>query len=825
MERLLQDLRFAWRLLWKRPAFTLIAVASLALGIGANTAIFSLVDALLLRPLPVADPPHLVSIFTVDEKNPGFNPSSHLNWKDLRAQNTSFSSVVGYDWEPVNVLLGGEPTLVDSLIVSGDYFSGLGVRAAHGRTFSPEDDQEGAGRAVVVISDRFWRQRLGGDPKAVGQTLTINNHPFTVIGVAPPGFFGTDVGVHYDLWEPMAVNKTIRPDPATNWYGIRRGLMISALGRLKPGVSFGQAQSEMAALSGRLQHDFPKENKGRSFKLLPLAQAAINPDARKGVVTASSLLLVIVGLVLLIACANVANLLLARASARQKEIAVRLSIGSPRGRLIRQLLTESLLLALLGGACGLLLAAWANRLLAAVLPSVHLPFATAAIDLRLDPRVLLFTLALSLVTGLLFGLVPALQSSRPELVTALKSQVAPGAGSGHPGLAGGRLTGRNLLVAAQVALSLVALVAAGLFLRSLGAAQRADPGFAADRLLRVHFNLVAQGYSVEKSQAFLRTLVERVSAIPGVATATLASSGPLQPAMVTRSIYVEGQSDPDSGTMMQLNSIAPRYFEAIGVPILRGRPLTAEDREGAPYVGVINQFLADKFFPGQDPVGRHFKLFGSRVEFTIVGVAKNTRYNTVDEDLQPYIYISLGQIFNGNLTLLVRSSSDPATLLPVVERELHNLDKQLPIAEAATLKQVLHEGLWAPRMSAALLGIFAILALLLAAVGIYGVMSFSVAQRAREIGIRMALGAEPRGVLGLVLTQGMTIVAIGLGVGLFAAFAISRLAAKMLYGVSPTDPLTFAGTVLLLAFVALVATLIPARRATAVDPVLVLKGE
>ncbi|HTQ81149.1 MAG TPA: ADOP family duplicated permease, partial [Thermoanaerobaculia bacterium] len=722
-----------------------------------------------------------------------------------------------YDWAPVSLSIGGgEPVVVFGQMASGNYFSLLGVHAALGRTFSPEEDREGAGRPVVVLSDHLFRERLDGDRRVLGRTILLNSHPFTVIGVAPPEFTGLDVGARPELWVPMAVNAQIRTDPNVNWYGKRRGLSISAVGRLKPGVSFAQAQAEAAALSQRFERDYPVDNKGRGFTLLPLAQAAVGPNERQGIVAASGLLLTVVGLVLLIACANVANLLLARAAARRKEIAIRLSVGAGRGRLLRQLLTESLLLALLGGAAGLLLASFADRLVLRLLPSLPLTV-SPALNLGIDGRLLLFTLGLSLATGVLFGLAPALETSRPGLVVALKSQAAP-AGSG-----GRRLAGRNLLVAGQVALSLVALIAAGLFLRSLSEAQHIDPGFAADRLLRVRCNLGLQGYDGTRAEAFERDSIERLSAIPGVAAATLAQAGPFQGALA-RSVFVDGRETSSDGTLIQANGVGPRYFETLGVPLLAGRELTEADRAGAP-VAVINQFMAEKFFPGENPVGQRFRFFGETRPIEIVGVARNAKYFSLSEPPQPYIYLPLPHRYVGGLTLLVRAASDPAAILPTAERQVRDLDKQLPLTGVATLRQVISDDLWAPRLGAGLLGLFGALALLLAAVGLYGVMSFSVAQREREIGVRMALGARPGEVVGLVLFQGMGIVALGLAAGLIIAFAASHLAATLLYGVSPTDPLAFSLTSVLLALVGLASTFLPARRATAVDPMLVLRQE
>jgi len=582
-------------------------------------------------------------------------------------------------------------------------------------------------------------------------------------------------------------------------------------------VGLAAAQAEAAALSRRLQQEYPDDDHGRSFRLVPLSQAAIPFGLRDGAVAISGLLATIVGLILLVACANVANLLLARAAARRKEIAVRLSIGAGRARLVRQLLTESVLLALMGGACGLLLAAWAMRALLALLATVPLGVATN-LDLRLDARTLLVTLGLSLVTGVLFGLVPALQASRPELVGALKSQAPPPAGAGRG------LTGRNLLVAAQVALSLVALVAAGLFLRSLGAAQRTDPGFETRRLLTLNLDLDLAGYDPARGQIFVRQMVERVSAVPGVLQATVAQAGPLQ-GTTLRSVFLEGQDATKSGTLIQVNGVGPRYFETVGVPLVRGRGFTEDDRQGAPPVVVVNQTMAAKLWPGQNPLGKRFRFFGDKFQVSVVGVAKDVKYNTLGEDPQPYIYFPLPQRWGGTLALLARTAGDPGAVLPTVERAVRGMDKDLPVTNVATVSQALANGLWAPRAVASLLAVFGLLALALAAVGIYGVTSFAVARRAREIGIRMALGARRGTVLGMVLGQGMAVVAAGLAAGILAAAAVTRLAAGLLFGISPTDPLAFGATSILLAAVALAANLLPARRATAVDPVTALRQE
>ncbi len=822
METLLQDVRYGFRMLLQKPLFTAIAVLSLALGIGANSTIFGLIDALLLRTVPVADPDTLVAVYTTDEKNPGYNGSSHLNWRDLREQNRSFSAVAGYDWAQMSVGAAGkegEAGFAFGQMVSGDYFPTLGVRAALGRTLGPGDDVEGAGQPVAVLSDSFWRRRFGADPKAVGSTLSLNGQPFTVVGVASGEFRGTDMGIQPDLWLPMAVNPLIRPDPELNWYGERRGLFVSTLARLKPGVTVEQAAADLAGISAHLQREYPVDNKGRSLRLVPIREAFVNPNARGGLIAASGLLATVVGLVLLIACANVANLLLARASARRREIAVRLSIGAGRGRLIRQLLTESVLLALLGGLGGLLLGA-------VVEPHAHRPAAGPAAaghhlagaggrrpGARLHPRpVAAHRPAVRPRAG---------AASRPGRSWSPPSRGGSPTAGGHGGWRR-RLAGRNLLVMGQVALSLVALVAAGLFLRSLGEAQKSDPGFEARRLLMLSFNLDLQGYDRARGEGYVRELLAQVDAIPGVEAAAVAQAGPLQ-GTLSRTVFRDGQAADSDGTLVQVNAVAPAYFETMGVPVVRGRALTGQDREGGQPVVVINQTMAERFWPGEEPIGQRFHFFGEDFSVEVVGVARNAKYNGLGEDPQPYIYAALAQRWSGTLTLVARTAGEPEAVLSTVQRTVRELDKQLPLVGVQTIAQRLHGGLWAPRAGAALLGVFGLLALVLAAIGIYGVMSFAVAQRAREIGIRMALGARRNDVLALVLRQGMAVVGLGLAAGLLAAFALTRFAASLLFGVSPTDPVAFGATSLLLAGVALAANLVPARRATAVDPVTVLK--
>jgi predicted permease len=812
METLIRDARLAVRVLLKRPLVTGLAALSLALGIGANTAIFSIVNALFFEVLPVADPERLVAVYATDKKNPGLSAMSHLNWRDLRDQSEVFSHMTAYDWVPLSVSTGGEARLCFGQLVSGQYFETLGVKAALGRVLAPEDDVTEGAHPVAVLSHAYWTRQLGGAREVVGRTLTINATPFTVIGVTPPAFTGVTIGVQPDLWAPMAMNRQVRRD--INWYGERRGLFLFALARLKPGVTFSGAQAAVATLGERLERDFPAENQGRSFKLVPFAESTLFPGLRDAAAAATAMLMVVVGLVLLIACANVANLLLARATARRKEIAVRLALGAGRFTLIRQLLTESTLLALFGAALGLLVARWARSAIIGFLPSLPFPV-TLSLSLDLDARVLGFTLLVALATGLVSGLAPAWQMARPHLVEALKER-------GSAEVRGGRVSGRNLIVGAQVALAFVALAGAGLFVRSLAAAQRADPGFDTQHLGLASFDLTLQGYDEERGRLFADQVLERIAAVPGVASATLAQSGPLSFGL-SRSVFPEGQ-EGERGVLVPVNAVGRDYFETLGIPVVRGRAFETSDREGAPPVAVVNETMAEKFWPGQDPLGQRFRFFGEPALLEVVGVARNAKYGSLGEDPQPYVYLPLDQWFTGALTLIARAHESPAAILLSVQRELSALHRDMPLVGVATVGQLLYNSLWASRLGASLLGAFGALALVLASVGIYGVMSYAVTQRAQEIGIRMALGADRRTVLLLVLRQGMLVVGLGLGVGLLAAFALARLVAALLF-VSPADPLVFAGMALVLAVVGGLANLFPALRATTVDPLVALRYE
>jgi predicted permease len=818
VDTLIRDLRFALRMLARKPLIAVIAVASLALGIGANTTIFSIVNALFLESLPVPEQERLVSLHTSDRRNPGLNPLSHLNWKDLREQNDVFEELAGYDWTGVSVSFdGGEPAVVFGQLAAGNYFDALGLRAELGRTFRPEEDGAPGAHPVAVLSHRFWKEKLGGSDDVLGRKILVNGIPFDVIGVTPASFTGLDVGVEPDLYLPMAMNAQVKPNAEVNWYDTRRGLFLFGFGRLAPGVSLSQARAAVDTIAQRLATAYPDDNEGRGFAVRPLTRFTTAPGLRDAAMGATGFLMVIVGLVLLIACANVANLLLARATGRRKEIAVRLSLGAGRRRILRQLLTESSLLALLGAAAGLLVASWARSALMSYLPSLPFPI-TVALDLRLDPRVLAFTLVLAVLTGVLAGLAPAIRASRPDLVDALKER-------GSAEVRGNRLvSARNLLVGAQVALSLVALLGAGLFIRSLGAARQMDPGHPVDHLVQMGFDVGLAGHGPERGEQFFREVLERTRALPGVERATLAQAGPLQAGFL-RSVFPEGREGDTTGTFVGVNVVVPGYFETLGIPVLRGRALDERDVAGAPKAVVINEVMAERFWPGEDALGKLFRFHGDDEPVAqVVGIARTVSYNAIGEDPAPFAYEALAQRYVTNMTLIARSAGDPEAAVLPIQRVLQEMDPELAIVGAATVSSNIEASLWASQLGATLLAVFGFLALVLAGIGMYGVMAYAVGQRAQEIGIRMALGADRRAVMGMVLGQGMLVVGLGLALGLVLAWALSGMIQSMLF-IGARDLLVWGVTTGLLALVGLFANWWPALRATHVDPVIALRSE
>ncbi len=821
METLLQDIRYGLRVLRKSPGFAFVAVLSLGLGIGANTTIFTLINAVLLRSEPVRDIERLVAVYTTDVKNQGdnfaFMPVSHPNFEDYRDQNDVFEEMGATSGVPVSLSGSGEPEQLFALMVTGNYFSLLGVPMQLGRGFQPDEDRTPGTHPVVVLSEGLWKRRFASDPNIIGKSITLNSGIFSVVGVTPRGFRGLNALGGPDLYVPTMMHEQLLTGFMAENYNERRALLFQPFGRLKPGVSLAQAGSALKAIGARLEKDYPVPNKGRNVGVMPMAQTTINPNLRGGLVLAGGLLMTVVAIVLLIACANVANLLLARAAARRKEIAVRVSLGAGRMRLVRQLLTESVVLAVLGGAFGVLVAYWARDLLLAFRPPQLL---VGAIDLSLDFRVLLFTLGASLLTGLLFGLLPAIEASRPDLVLSLKDR------SGMPGHHRGRLRLKGALVVGQVALSLVSLIGAGLFLRSLRNAHQINPGFEAGNLLTVSFDLGAQRFDQPRGEDFHRRIQERVKSIPGVRSVALSSNLPMGGGF-GRTVFPEGQ-EPGSGAVghfVNVNTIGVGYLRTLGTHLKRGRDFTEADRQGAPMAIVINDAMAKTFWPDQDALGQRFKFFGDESFREVIGIAENTKVFTLGEEPQPVAYIPLLQQYEPAMTLNVRTSMDAAALLPTLRREVQALEPTMPLTNVQTADDLLGQVLWAPKMGAGLLAILGLLALVLAAVGIYGVMSYSVNQRTGEFGLRMALGAQPADILSLVFRQGMVLCGTGLLIGLFVSLLASRFLAALLFDTSPSDPFTFASILLLLAGVSMIAGYVPARRATRADPMTALRYE
>ena len=827
VEGVLKDLRYGLRVLLQSPGFSLVAILSLGLGIGVNTTIFSLVNEVLLRPLPVTHPNELVEIYTSGPKEFRYGTSSYPDYLDLRDQSKVFTGLLAYCMMPGNLSFEGKSELIMGEIVSGNYFDVLGVRAAVGRTFLPDEDRTPATHPVAVLGHGFWQRRFGADPTILGQQLKINGVSYTVIGIAPKRFSGTIPGLAPQLWVPMMMRSEV------NIAGIqlaeanltgdtplqqRGNRWLFLKGRLKPGVSLAQARANLETIMARLQSEYPDSNQDKKPLLLAASQVRFHPMLDRILTPTAAVLMAVVGLVLLIACANVASMLLARASARRREIAVRLTLGATRGRLIRQFLSESILLSVLGGVGGLLLAYWATRLLLTFRP----PTTSITLQLGIDFRVLLFTLSVSLLTGLLFGLAPALQLSRTNLVPALKNETLGSAGRQR------RFSLRDLLVAGQLAVSLVLLIGAALLVRSLRAAQETDVGFDPKGLAVMEINLKMHGYSAERGKVFYRELLEKVRALPQVESAALTNRVPLDTGANVEGVYIDGRTDPAdrAGQPVYATYVGTDYFKTFGIALLRGRDFSAVDQEDSPRVAIVNQAMARLLWPDSNPMGQRFHLESlDGPSYEIVGVARDYKVHTVGEAPRPYLHLARSQLYSSGTNLVARTRGDAAQLVATLRREMLALDPDLVFLESRTMLDKLAISLFPVRTGATLLAISAILALLLAAVGLYGVIAYSVSRRTREIGIRMALGARSWAVVRLVLRQGLVLALIGIGVGLVLASAASRVLSGLLYGVGAIDPLAFASAALLLLAVALLANYIPARRAARVDPMIALREE
>jgi predicted permease len=795
LEDVWQDLRYGARMLRKQPGFTVIAVLTLALGIGANTAIFSIVNAVLLRPFSYQAPERLVILLERVTVTGGFSPS-YPNFVDWRAQNTVFEAISAVQQnESFNFTGAGEPERLQGRRVSAEFFSTLGVQPLVGRDFLAEEDRAGATPAVI-LSYGFWQRRFGADPSVIGQRLTLNLQSYTVIGIMPANFhFGAAADVTVPIGLQAERFRVRGRDPGAD-----------VVARLKPNVSAQQAETEMNLIAARLEQQYPESNKNRRVRVVPLHERFVG-DVRQPLL----ILLGAVGLVLLIACANVANLLLVRASARQKEMAVRVALGASRLTLVRQLLTESVLLVVLGAALGILLALWGTSFIAAQLPD-GIPRLQEA---NVDARVLIFTLAVSLLTGLLFGLAPALQASRPNLTEGLKE--------GERGSSGRRQWLRSGLVIGEVALTLTLLIGAGLLIQSFRRVLAVDPGFKAQNLLTMQLSV--NNPDGQQVANFFEQLQQNIRNLPGVASVAVSNGLPFETANYP-GFRIEGRTEPDNKGSGLRYSVSPDYFRTMGIELIKGRLFTAEETRDSQRVIVINEVLAQRHFPNEDPLGKRLKETPTSPSLEIVGIVRHVEhYNLDNKSVQPQFYTNFNQNPAGRAHVLVRTAVEPLSLAAAVRAQVAALNKDQAVFKVRAMEQTVAQSVAPRRFSMLLLMVFAVVALGLACLGIYGLMSYTVAQSTREIGVRMALGAQVRDVLKLVIGRGMKLALVGVALGLVAALALTRMMKTLLFGINATDPVTFAAIALLLIAVALLACFVPARRATKVDPLLALRQE
>ncbi len=822
VESIWQDVRHGLRLLWTTPTVSVAAVSSLALGIGASIAMFIIVNAALLRPLPARAPEELVLLFAGPRERP-YQLISYPDYLDYRDASDVFHGLAAFGEVAVSLSDSETPELAHGLIATGNFFEVLGVGAGLGRTFTAEDDRIPGERPVIVLSYGLWRRRFGSDPTIVGRTVAVNGRPYTVLGVTAAGFRGPLVLESYDFYVPMMMQAEIRP-PRAGFAGEmnpdllkrRNASWLQVVGRLAPGVSIEEAEASVATLSRRLAEAYPDTNAGETATLFPLRH--IDPRGYPVLRSVAILLMAVAALVLLIATANVTSLLLARAIARKREIGIRLSLGGSRSRLVRQLLTESLLLGAMGGALGLLVASWALAGLSRLVPA-NGAFAFS-LDYEVDARVLAFAALASIVSALLVGIPPALQGSRSDLVRALRGS------SGEGGRDGSRVTGRNALVVAQISLSIVLLVGAGLFLKSFWRSSAVSPGFDADRVLASELSIDVLRYTKAQGREFYRAVVERMEGVPNVESASLARIAPLSGARTT-SLWVEDLPPEPAGRELEIatNVVGLDYFRTLGIGLVAGRDFSPGDVEGSPGVVIANESFVARYFPLGSALGKRVRLNRSEEEWReIVGIVRDSKYRFLGEDATPFLYQPLGQQHETGMTLLVRTRGAPVQSAADVRREILSLEPNLPAA-VQPLSSLIADSLFPVRMAARLLTVFAALAVFLAALGLYGVMSFAVSRRTREMGIRVALGARPEALVGLVLAEGLLLVAVGISIGWAAALAGARLLESFLYGVSPTDAETFLAVSFLLALVMLATTYFPARRAARSNPLKVLRHE
>ena len=808
-----QDIRYGSRTLLRTPAFTILTVLTLALGIGANTTIFSWINSTLLDPIPGAsDTAKLVSL-TRGGTGEAPYPFSYPDFVDLRDQNHSLSGLAGSSVYSLTLTGNGHPERIWGALVSANYFDVLEAKMTLGRGFRPEDEQKSGGAPFVVVSYRFWQTRLGGDPSVIGRIIHLNQNSFTIVGVAPRLFQGNQTGLRCELWIPATMQQqTITTDEdllharGTSWF--------LPFGRLNPGVTRQQAQDDLNLLMQRIVAQYPDAHKGHNnLTVYPLWRAPFSANGYVYVLL--PMLMAIAGVVLLLACANVANLLLVRSVGRRREIAIRLSLGANRWRLVRQLLVESLLLALLGGAVAMLITTWTAGAFMKFIPPSGLPI---AMDISADRTVLLATLVISILTGLIFGTLPALRSSRLAPQAVLKEESVGASGGLHKA----RLS--SGLAVAQLSLSLLLLVCAGLFIRSFQKAQQADPGFKADHVLIGSFELLPSAYNKEQGLEFDRQLLARLQALPDVQAVSLASWVPLGFSLSFDTIKVEGYA-PQPHESMDVDSalVAPNYLRTMQIPLIEGREFTLQDEPRSLPVVVVNQAFAGRYWPHQEAMGKRVWVVDKW--FSVVGIARDSNYSDLKEDAKPFLYRPLLQDYRSWGIVHVRVAGDPLAFVPTLEKTIHDLNADLPVFDINALSSRVQVASSLERVAGTFVGAFGLLALVLAAVGIYGVISYTTRQRTREIGIRLALGAQRSSILRLVLNHGIALTAIGILIGLALSLSLTRFLGSLLFGVTATDALTFTCVAALLCAVALLACYLPARRAMRVNPMVALRNE
>jgi putative ABC transport system permease protein len=809
MGAIFQDIRHAVRMLLKARSFALIAILTLAFGIGANSMIFSWINATLLTPVPgMARTSEVVQVCRGESRS-----LAYLNFVDLRDRSHSFNGLTAFATGPISLTERGKPERIWGTVATGNYFDVLGVKPILGRGFLPDEDQFPRGASVVVLSYRLWQRRFGGDQNIVGKTIGINTHPYTIIGVAPPVFQGSITGLRSELWIPITTMAQLSDDGDATLRS-RKGGWLNALGRLRPGTSREQAQADLSALMQQISLEHPESGKGSvGVSLYPMWRS---PNGANGFFSVLlPILMALAGVVLLLACANIANLLLARGVTRQKEMAVRLSLGAGRWRLIRLLLVENMILALAGGGAALLVTFLEARSFMDFAPKSELPI---WVQVNIDNRVLLVTLGFSLLTALLSGILPALRASAASPNSVLKDE----AGAVSGGLRKSRLS--TGLAVAQIALSLVLLVSAGLFVRSFRATQQFNPGFSPQGVLVASYDLGLNGYKEAAGVAFHRQVLEKTQALPGIQTASLADWVPLGYSSNSDEFVPSGYvSGPQEEISAGVAHVSPGYFATMQIPLLQGRDFSPQDSEGAQPVVIVNQTLAERYWPHQDPTGKQMKI--EKKTAVVVGVVRTSHYYQLNEKPEPFIYLPLYQFYSGRAVLHVRNQGDSLAAAGAVEQVIHQFNPDLPVFDVTTLNARIGVASFVQKMAGTFVGGFGVLALLLAAVGIYGVIAYGTKQRTHEIGIRMALGAEPRDVLRLVLGKGLKMTFIGIALGAIAALAVTRLMHSLLFSVSATDPLTFLGVTVLLALVALLACYVPARSAMRVDPMVALRDQ